>query len=144
MATRPQTLYGLADSFIGLAACLLDHDARSYELIARTFDGQHRGLTRHDVLDNITLYWLTNTVVSSGRIYWENKFGFFAPKGVAIPVAVSAFPDEVCTVPRSWAKRAYPKLICNNKLDKGGHFAAWEQPQLFSQEVRAGFRPLRT
>jgi pimeloyl-ACP methyl ester carboxylesterase len=143
MANRPQTLYGLADSPVGLAAFLLDHDARSYELIARTFDGQPRGLTRDDVLDNITLYWLTNTAISSARIYWENKFGFFAPKGVAIPVGVSAFPDEVYAVPRSWAERAYPKLIYYNKLDKGGHFAAWEQPQLFSEEVRAGFRPLR-
>jgi pimeloyl-ACP methyl ester carboxylesterase len=143
MANRPQTLYGIADSPIGLAAFLLDHDARSYELIARTFDGQPKGLTRDDVLDNITLYWLTNTAMSSARIYWENKFGFFAPKGVAIPVAVSAFPDEVYTAPRSWAERAYPKLIHYNKLDRGGHFAAWEQPQLFSEEVRVGFRPLR-
>jgi pimeloyl-ACP methyl ester carboxylesterase len=143
MANRPQTLYGIADSPIGLAAFLLDHDARSYELIARTFDGQPRGLTRDDVLDNITLYWLTNTALSSARIYWENKFGFFAPKGVAIPVAVSAFPDEVYAAPRSWAERAYPKLIYYNKVDKGGHFAAWEQPQLFSEEVRAGFRSLR-
>ena len=143
MANRPQTIYGFADSPIGLAAFLLDHDARSYELIARTFDGEPEGLTRDDVLDNITLYWLTNTAVSSARIYWENKFDFFAPKGVAIPVAVSAFPDEVCAIPRSWAEQAYPKLIHYNKLDKGGHFAAWEQPQLFSEEVRAGFRSLR-
>jgi pimeloyl-ACP methyl ester carboxylesterase len=143
MANRPQTLYGLADSPVGLAAFLLDHDAPSYELIARTFDGQPRGLTRDDVLDNITLYWFTNTAISSARIYWENKFGFFAPKGVAIPVAVSAFPDEVYAVPRSWAERAYPKLVYYNKLDKGGHFAAWEQPQLFSEEVRAAFRSLR-
>ncbi len=143
MANRPQTLYGIADSPIGLAAFVLDHDARSLELIARAFDGQREGLTRDDVLDNITLYWLTNTALSSARIYWENKFAFFAPKGVAIPVAVSAFPDEVCTVPRSWAERAYPKLIYYNKLDKGGHFAAWEQPQLFSEEVRAAFRSLR-
>jgi pimeloyl-ACP methyl ester carboxylesterase len=142
MANRPQTLYGFADSPIGLAAFLLDHDALSLELIARVFDGQREGLTRDDVLDNITLYWLTNTAVSSGRIYWENKFAFFAPKGVAIPVAVSAFPDEVCTVPRSWAERAYPKLIHYNKLDKGGHFAAWEQPQLFVEELRAGFSSL--
>jgi len=143
MANRPQTICGFADSPIGLAAFLLDHDARSYELIARTFDGEPEGLTRDDVLDNITLYWLTNTAVSSARIYWENKFDFFAPKGVAIPVAVSAFPDEVCAIPRSWAEQAYPKLIHYNKLDKGGHFAAWEQPQLFSEEVRAGFRSLR-
>jgi pimeloyl-ACP methyl ester carboxylesterase len=143
MANRPQTLYGIADSPIGLAAFLLDHDLLSYELVARTFDGQHGGITRDDVLDNITLYWLTNTAISSARIYWENKFAFFAPKGVAIPAAVSAFPDEVCTVPRSWAARAYSKLVYYNKLEKGGHFAAWEQPQLFSEEVRAGFRPLR-
>jgi pimeloyl-ACP methyl ester carboxylesterase len=143
MANRPQTLYALADSPVGLAAFLLDHDPRSYELIARTFDGQSTGLTRDDVLDNITLYWLTNTAISSARIYWENKFAFFTPKNVAIPVAVSAFPDEVCTIPRSWAERAYPKLMYYNKLDTGGHFAAWEQPELFSREVRAGFRPVR-
>ena len=143
MATRPQTLYGIVDSPIGLAAWFLDHDARSYEMIARVFDGQHEGLTRDDVLDNITLTWLTNTATSASRIYWENKFDFFAPKGVAIPVAISAFPDEVCTVPRSWAERAYPKLIGYKKHDKGGHFAAWEQPQLLSEDVRAGFRPLR-
>jgi pimeloyl-ACP methyl ester carboxylesterase len=143
MANRPQTLYGFADSPVGMAAFILDHDARSHELIARTFDGQQTGLTRDEVLDNITLYWLTNTAISSARIYWENKFAFFTPKGVAIPVAVSAFPDEVCTVPRSWAERAYPKLMYYNKLDKGGHFAAWEQPKLFAEEVRAGFRPLQ-
>jgi pimeloyl-ACP methyl ester carboxylesterase len=143
MGTRPQTLYGIADSPVGLAAWILDHDARSLELIARVFDGQPEGLTRDDVLDNITLYWLTNTAVSSSRLYWENKLSFFAPKDVAIPVAVSVFPDELCAVPRSWAERAYPKLIHYNRLDKGGHFAAWEQPKLFSEEVRAGFRPLR-
>jgi pimeloyl-ACP methyl ester carboxylesterase len=143
MANRPQTLYGIEDSPVGLAAWLLDHDARSYALIARVFDGQTEGLTRDDVLDNITLYWLTKSAVSSARIYWENKFTFFAPKHVAIPVAVSAFPDEVLQTPRSWTERAYPKLMYYNKLDKGGHFAAWEQPQLFSEEVRAGFRPLR-
>jgi pimeloyl-ACP methyl ester carboxylesterase len=143
MANRPQTLYGIADSPIGLAAWLLDHDARSYEMIARAFDGQRDGLTRDDVLDNVTLTWLTNTAVSSARIFWENKFSFFTPKGVAIPVAVSAFPDEICTVPRSWAERAYPKLIYYKKHEKGGHFAAWEQPQLLSEDVRAGFRPLR-
>jgi len=143
MATRPQTLYGIADSPIGLAAWFLDHDVRSYEMIARAFDGQREGITRDDVLDNITLTWLTNTATSASRIYWENKFAFFAPKGVAIPVAVSAFPDEVCTVPRSWAERAYPKLIDYNKHNKGGHFAAWEQPQVLSEDVRAGFRPMR-
>ena len=144
MANRPQTLYGIADSPVGLAAWMLDHDAHSYELIARVFAGQTEGLTRDDILDNITLYWLTNTAVSSARLYWENKLAFFAPKNVAIPVAVSAFPDEIYAAPRSWAERAYPKLIHYNKLDKGGHFAAWEQPQLLSEEVRAGFRPLRS
>jgi len=143
MASHPQTLYGIADSPVGLAAWLLDHDARSYALIARVFDGQPEGLTRDDVLDNVTLYWLTNTTVSSARIYWENKFAFFAPKHVEIPVAVSAFPDEVYQVPRSWAERAYPKLVHYNKLEKGGHYAAWEQPQLLSEEVRAGFSSLR-
>jgi pimeloyl-ACP methyl ester carboxylesterase len=143
MSNRPQTIYAMADSPVGLAAWLLDHDARSYALIARAFDGEHEGLSRDDVLDNITLYWLTNTAVSSARIYWENKFSFFGPKGVAIPVAVSAFPDEVCQAPRSWSERAYPKLIYYNKLDKGGHFAAWEQPELFVSEVRAAFRSLR-
>jgi pimeloyl-ACP methyl ester carboxylesterase len=143
LATRPQTQYGLEDSPVGLAAWLLDHDARSYALIARVFDGKTEGLTRDDVLDNITLYWLTKTAVSSARIYWENKFAFFAPKHVTVPVAFSAFPDEVVQSPRSWTERAYPKLIYYNKLDKGGHFAAWEQPQLFSEEVRAGFRQLR-
>jgi pimeloyl-ACP methyl ester carboxylesterase len=146
MGTRPQTLYGIADSPVGLAAWILDHDARSLELIARVFDGQREGLTRDDVLDNITLYWLTNTAVSSARLYWnlwETKLSFFDVKNVSIPVAVSAFPDELYQAPRSWAERAYSKLIHYNKLDKGGHFAAWEQPKLFSEEVRAGFRPLR-
>jgi len=143
MANRPQTIYESVDSPAGLAAWLLDHDARSYALIARVFDGQHEGLTRDDVLDNVTLYWLTNTSVSSARIYWENKFAFFAPKHVTIPVAVSAFPDEVYQVPRSWAERAYPKLIYYNKLSKGGHFAAWEQPQLFATELRAAFKSVR-
>jgi pimeloyl-ACP methyl ester carboxylesterase len=143
MGTRPQTLYGIADSPVGLAAWILDHDARSLELIARVFDGKSEGLTRDDVLDNITCFWLTNTGVSAARIYWENKFSFFNVKNVAIPVAVSAFPDELYPCPRSWAERAYPKLIHYNKLDKGGHFAAWEQPQLLSQEVRDGFRSLR-
>ena len=143
MGNRPQTLYAIADSPVGLAAWMLDHDARSYALIARAFDGHPGGLTQDDVLDNVTLYWVTNTAVSSARLYWESKLAFFAPKGVAIPVAVSAFPDELYQAPRSWTERAYPKLIYYNKLDKGGHFAAWEQPQLFSEEVRAGFRSLR-
>jgi pimeloyl-ACP methyl ester carboxylesterase len=143
MSLRPQTIYAMADSPIGLAAWLLDHDARSYELITRVFDGKHEGLTRDDILDNLTLYWLTNTTVSSARIYWENKFAFFAPKHVGIPVAVSAFPDEVYQVPKSWAAKAYPKLIYYNKLDRGGHFAAWEQPGLFVPELRAAFKTLR-
>ncbi len=143
MGNRPQTLYGIADSPIGLAGWILDHDAASEALIARVFDGKSEGLTRDDVLDNITLYWLTNTAISSARLYWENKLDFFAPKRVAIPVAVSAFPDELYQAPRSWAERAYPKLIYYNKLDKGGHFAAWEQPELFSSELRAAFQSLR-
>jgi pimeloyl-ACP methyl ester carboxylesterase len=143
MANRPQTLYGIADSPVGLAAWILDHDARSYDLIARVFDGKTEGLTRDDVLDNITLYWLTNTAVSSARLYWEYKGGFFDVRNVTIPVAVSAFPDEIYQAPRSWAERAFPKLIHYNKLDKGGHFAAWEQPQIFCSEMRAAFRSLR-
>src|SRR5215467_8297141 len=144
MGNRPQTLYGIADSPVGLAAWMLDHDARSLELISRAFDGQPTDLTRDDVLDNITLYWFTNTAISAARLYWENKLGFFDVKNVSIPVAVSVFPDEIYAAPRTWAERAFPKLIYYNKLDKGGHFAAWEQPQLFSEEVRAGFRSLRS
>jgi pimeloyl-ACP methyl ester carboxylesterase len=146
MGLRPQTLYGIVDSPVGLAAYFLDHDALSYELISRVFRGESEGLTRDDVLDNITIAWLTNTALSGARLYWENwgKLGFFNAKGVAIPVAVSVFPDELYQAPRSWAERAYPKLIHYNKLAKGGHFAAWEQPKLFSEEVRAGFRRLRT
>src|SRR5437879_8133017 len=144
MGLRPQTLYGIADSPVGLAAYFLDHDARSYEMIARVFDGKSEGLTRDDILDNITITWLTNTALSGARLYWENKLGYFNAKGVSIPVAVSVFPDELYPAPRSWAERVYPKLIHYNKVEKGGHFAAWEQPQLFSEEVRAGFRSLRT
>jgi pimeloyl-ACP methyl ester carboxylesterase len=148
MANRPQTLYGLVDSPAGLAAWMLDHDARSQEMIARVFDGKTEGLTRDDVLDNVTLYWLTNTAISSARLYWDTQQistggGFFDVRGVKIPVAVSAFPDEIYTAPRSWSERAYAKLIHYNKLDKGGHFAAWEQPQLFVQEMRAAFRSIR-
>jgi pimeloyl-ACP methyl ester carboxylesterase len=143
MANRPQTLYGIADSPVGLAAWMLDHDARSYALIARVFDGQSEGLTRDDVLDNITLYWLTNTAVSSARLYWENKFAFFDPKHVAIPIAVSVFPDEIYAAPRSWTERAYTKLIYYNRVEKGGHFAAWEQPTIFARELRAAFKSLR-
>jgi pimeloyl-ACP methyl ester carboxylesterase len=146
MGLRPQTLYGIADSPVGLAAYFLDHDARSYELIARVFDGQSEGLTRDDILDNITLTWLTNTALSGARLYWENKgASFFSAKGVnaAVAVAVSVFPDELYPAPRSWAERAYPNLIHYNKVEKGGHFAAWEQPALFCEEVRTGFRSLR-
>jgi pimeloyl-ACP methyl ester carboxylesterase len=146
MGLRPQTLYGIADSPVGLAAYFLDHDARSYDLIARVFDGQSEGLTRDDILDNITITWLTNTALSGARLYWENKgASFFNVKGVgaAVPVAVSVFPDELYPAPRSWAERAYPKLIYYNKLDKGGHFAAWEQPQLLVKDLRAGFESLR-
>ncbi|ACD16103.1 epoxide hydrolase family protein [Paraburkholderia phytofirmans] len=143
MANRPQTLYGIEDSPVGLAAWMLDHDSASQALIARVFDGQPEGLTRDDVLDNVTLYWLTNTAISSGRLYWENKLNFFAPKHVAIPVAVSVFPDEIYAAPQSWTAKAYPKLIHYNRLPKGGHFAAWEQPQVFSEEVRVSFRSLR-
>jgi pimeloyl-ACP methyl ester carboxylesterase len=143
MKNRPQTLYAIADSPVGLAAWILDHDARSQALIARVFDGRTEGLTRDDVLDNVTLYWLTNTAVSSARLYWENKLAFFDVKNVAIPVAVSAFPDELYQAPRSWAERAFPKLIHYHKLDRGGHFAAWEQPELFAGELRTAFRPLR-
>ena len=148
MNNRPQTLYGLVDSPVGLASWMLDHDIRSYQMIARLFDGNAEGLTRDDVLDNVTLYWLTNTAISSARLYWDTaqvaKGGFFDLRGVKIPVAVSAFPDEIYQAPRSWAERAYPKLIHYNKLDKGGHFAAWEQPELFVAELRTGFRSLRS
>ena len=143
MGLRPQTLYALADSPVGLAAYFLDHDQRSYRLISRVFAGEAAGLTRDDILDNITLTWLTNTALSSARLYWENKLTYFGVKGVTIPVAVSVFPDELYPTPRSWAERAYPNLIHYNKVDQGGHFAAWEQPRIFSEEVRAGFRPLR-
>jgi pimeloyl-ACP methyl ester carboxylesterase len=144
MGTRPQTLTALADSPVGLATFLIDHDRRSLELIARSFDGVPEGLTRDDVLDNATLFWLTNTAVSAARLYWENKLAFFTPKGVKIPVAVSAFPDELYQAPKSWAEQAYPRLIHYNKLPKGGHFAAWEQPKYLSEEIRAGFKSLRS
>jgi pimeloyl-ACP methyl ester carboxylesterase len=145
MGLRPQTLYGIADSPVGLAAYFLDHDARSYELIARVFRGQAEGLTRDDILDNITLTWLTNTALSAARLYWEYwGKGYFNVKGVSVPVAVSVFPDELYPAPRSWAERAFPKLVHYNKLPKGGHFAAWEQPKYLSEEIRAGFRSLRT
>src|SRR5262249_8156624 len=143
MGNRPQTLYGVADSPVGLAAWMIDHDWLSYEVIARAFAGNSGGISRDDFLDNVSLYWFTNTGVSSGRLYWENKLAFFAPKKVAVPVAVSAFHDELYQCPRSWAERAYPKLIHYNKLDVGCHFAAWERPKLFVDELRNGFRSLR-
>jgi pimeloyl-ACP methyl ester carboxylesterase len=148
MSSRPQTLYALADSPVGLAAWMLDHDIRSYKMIARVFDGKTEGLTRDDVLDNVTLYWLTDTGVSSARLYWDTAQistggGFFDVRGVKIPVAVSAFPDEIYAAPKSWSEKAYPKLIYYNKVAKGGHFAAWEQPQLFSEELRSAVRSLR-
>ena len=151
MGTQPQTLYALADSPVGLAAWLIDHgdgDAQPAAAISaalrRPTTGQPQDqLRRDDVLDNITLYWLTNTGISSGRLYWENKFGFFDAKNVSIPAAVSVFPDELYRAPRSWAERAYHNLIYFNEVDKGGHFAAWEQPHLLSEEVRAAFRSLR-
>jgi pimeloyl-ACP methyl ester carboxylesterase len=144
MGLRPQTLYAIADSPVGLAAYFLDHDARSYELISRVFRGQTEGLSRDDILDNITITWLTNTALSGARLYWEYfGKGYFNAKGVSIPVAVSVFPDELYPAPRSWAEKAYPKLIHYNRLPKGGHFAAFEQPKLLSEEIRKGFRSLR-
>ncbi len=147
MSLRPQTLYGLSDSPIALAAWMLDHDARSEEMITRVFAGGSEGLSRDDVLDNITLYWLTNTGVSSGRLYWDTAQlgggGFFDVRGVQLPVGVSAFPDEIYTAPRSWSEQAYPKLAHYNRLAKGGHFAAWEQPAALTQEIRETFRSVR-
>ncbi len=143
MSNRPQTLYGLSDSPIALAAWMLDHDKDSYELIARVFAGHPGGLTRDDILENITMYWFTNTGIPSARLYWENKLGFFDVKGITLPVGVSAFPHELYTAPRSWSEKAYPKLVYYKKHDVGGHFAAWEQPQLFSEDVRATFRTVR-
>jgi pimeloyl-ACP methyl ester carboxylesterase len=144
MGNRPQTLYGLADSPVALAAWMLDHDARSYDDIAQAFEGEAVGnLTRDEVLDNITLTWVTNTGVSSGRLYWENTLDFFDVKGVTVPAAVSVFPNELYQAPRTWTERAYPKLIYFNELDKGNHFAAWQEPELFTTEVRAAFRSLR-
>jgi pimeloyl-ACP methyl ester carboxylesterase len=143
MANRPQTLYGIGDSPVGMAAWMIDHDASSMALISRVFDGQAEGLTRDDVLDNATLYWLTNTTIPAARLYWESKLAFFAPKGVPIPAAVSAFADELYQAPRSWAERAYPKLIFYKQHDTGGHFAAWEQPELLVADLREAFRALR-
>ncbi|MEU4713107.1 epoxide hydrolase family protein [Micromonospora purpureochromogenes] len=143
MGTRPETLTGFADSPIALASYMIDHDAASLDLICQAFAGKSVGLTRDDVLDNITLFWLMNSGVSAARIYWENKLSFFAAKGVSVPAAVSVFPNEMYQAPKSWAEQAYSNLIHYNKLDKGGHFAAWEQPQLLSEELRTAFRSLR-
>ncbi len=147
MNNRPQTLYGLADSPVGLAAWMIDHDDRSQKMIARSFAGGSEGLTPDDVLDNVALYWLTNTAISSARLYWDNAHhpsgGFFDPRGIKIPVAVTAYPEEIYTAPKSWAEKAYVKLIHYNKAPKGGHFAAWEQPAFFCQEMRDAFRSLR-
>jgi pimeloyl-ACP methyl ester carboxylesterase len=144
MNLRPQTLYGLADSPAALAAWMLDHDARSYEDIAKAFDGDPVGnLTRDEVLDNITLTWVTNTGISSGRLYWENSLGFFDVKGAMVPAAVSVFPNELYQAPRSWAEQAYPNLIYFNEVDAGNHFAAWQEPEIFTNELRAAFKSFR-
>ncbi len=143
MANRPQTIYGIGDSPVGMAAWMIDHDARSMALITRVFDGQPEGLTRDDILDNATLYWLTNTTISSARLYWESHLAFFAPKSVPIPAAVSAFAEELYQAPKSWTEKAYPKLIFYARHDKGGHFAAWEQPALLVSDLRAAFKSLR-
>lgn len=143
MGARPQTLYGLDDSPVALAAWMIDHDPESQKLINRVFEGGSEGLTRDDILDNITLYWLTGTGLSSGRLFWESKLAFFAPKGVTIPVAVSAFPDEIYTAPESWTRKAFPELIFYRRHERGGHFAAWEQPDLLTQDIRDSFRSLR-
>jgi pimeloyl-ACP methyl ester carboxylesterase len=145
MAWHPQSLFGLADSPVALAAWMIDHDPVSYEtLIAPAFvDGREGGLTRDDILDNITLFWLTNTGVSASRIYWEHKASWAGVRNVAVPVAVSNFPDDIVYSARSWAEQAYPNLVHFNDVDQGGHFAAWEQPELYASEIRAGFRSLR-
>jgi pimeloyl-ACP methyl ester carboxylesterase len=143
MGSRPQTMIGLADSPVGLATFLIDFDPKGLELAARAFDGESVSVTRDAILDNITLFWLTNTAISSARLYWENETNYFSAKNVAVPVAVSVFPDELFEAPRSWTQQAFPRLIHYNRLDRGGHFPAWEQPRLFSEEMRAGFRSLR-
>jgi pimeloyl-ACP methyl ester carboxylesterase len=146
MGTRPQTLTGLVDSPVGLAAFMIDHDWKSHALIARTFAGENEGLSRDDVLDNVTLFWVTKTAISAARLYWENTVAgvsFFAVKGVRLPVACSVFPDELYEAPRSWAEKAYPNLIHYNRLPKGGHFAAWEQPEFMTSEIRAAFKSFR-
>jgi pimeloyl-ACP methyl ester carboxylesterase len=149
MALRPQTLYGLVDSPIGLAGWILDHDIRSYHMIARVFDGKSEGLSRDDVLDNITLYWLTNTAISSARLYWDTRHnlpagGFFDARGVKLPVGVSAFAEEIYQAPKSWSEKAYVNLIHYNKFPKGTHYAAWEQTAIFVSEMRATFKSMRS
>ena len=149
MALRPQTLYGLVDSPVGLASWILDHDIRSYQMIVRVFDGEPEGLSRDDVLDNITLYWLTNTAISSARLYWDTRHnlpagGFFDARGVKLPVGVSAFAEEIYQAPKSWSEKAYVNLIHYDKFAKGTHFAAWEQPAIFVSEMRATFNSLRS
>jgi pimeloyl-ACP methyl ester carboxylesterase len=149
MSLRPQTLYGIADSPVGLAAWILDHDDASQKMIARVFAGQREGLSRDDILDNITMYWLTNTAISSARLYWDNAHtlppgGFFSVRNVKLPVVVTVFPDEIYAAPKTWAERAYTKMIYYNKFPKGGHFAAWEQPEYFVTGMRDGFRSLRS
>jgi hypothetical protein len=146
MGTRPQTLTGLVDSPVGLAAFMIDHDWKSHAMIARSFAGVKEGLTRDDVLDNISLFWFTSTAISAARLYWENTvagLSFFVVKGVKLPVAVSVFPDELYEAPKSWTEKAYPKLIHYNTLPKGGHFAAWEQPEFMLSEIRTAFKSLR-
>jgi pimeloyl-ACP methyl ester carboxylesterase len=144
MASRPQVIYGQADSPVGVAAYLMDHDAKSLAMITRSIAGVPEGLSPDDVLDNVTHFWLTNTVVSAGRLYAENQFDFFGVKGVKnVPVAVSVFPEELYPAPETWTKKAFPNLIHYNRLTKGGHFAAWEQPELLVDEVRTGLRSLR-
>ena len=144
MGNRPQTLYGVADSPVGLAAWIIDHDIWTYKMIARVFDGASEGLTRDDIVDNITLYWLTNTGVSSARLYWENKNQFLTPKGVKVPAVVSVFPEDIPgPIPRKWAEKAYPNLLLYQKHRKGAHFAAWEQPEALVDDLRNGFRSLR-
>jgi hypothetical protein len=144
MGTQPQTLYGIADSPIGLAAWMINHDESSYQDIAEAFAGHPVGnLTRDEVLDNVTFYWFTNTGISSARLYWESKVGFFDVKNVSIPAAVSVFPHEIYKAPRTWAERAYANLIYVNEVDRGNHFAAWQEPTLYTSEVRSAFQSLR-
>jgi pimeloyl-ACP methyl ester carboxylesterase len=144
MGTQPQTIYGVADSPVGLASWMINHDAYTYGEIAQAFEGNPVGeLTRDEVLDNITLYWMTNTGVSSGRLYWDNTYGFFDAKNVTVPAGVTVFPGELFEAPQSWAQQAYPNLIHYNRVDAGGHFAAWEQPQILTEEVRDTFATLR-